>query len=73
MSEIEDYDDIEKLYIKPCSTGYVIKRFLTIFGGQLSSLPHDKVLVYVRNDGKILVNETEPVIVDLFLKVIYVS
>lgn len=73
LSEIEDYDDIEKLYIKPCFSGYAIKRYLTIFGGQLSSLPHDKVLLYVRSDGKIIVNENEPAIVDLFLKPSYVS
>jgi len=55
--EIEDYDDIEALYINRYFPGYAVKRYLTIFGGARTSLPHDKVLLYLNNRGEIVLNE----------------
>lgn len=56
LREIEDYDDIENLYIKKYFTGYQIKRYLTIFGGKLTTLPHEKVVLYVNDEGTLILN-----------------
>lgn len=58
LREIEEYDDIEKLYINRFFPGYIVKRYLTIFGGNFNSLPHTKVLFYLNSNGKIILNET---------------
>lgn len=59
LEEIEDYDDIETLYINRYFPGYIVKRYLTIFGGLRSSLPHDKVLLYLNDNGKVILNEAK--------------
>lgn len=70
LSEIEDYDDIENLYIKKYFPGYTVKRYLTIFGGNLSHLPHKKVLLYLNESGKIILNsELEPKLSSLLLSI----
>lgn len=57
LREIEEYDDIEKLYINRFFPGYVVKHYLTIFGGNLNSLPDTKVLFYLNSNGKVILNE----------------
>lgn len=57
LREIEDYDDIEARYINRYFPGYTVKRYLTIFGGTQSTLPHDKVLLYLNDNGKLILNE----------------
>ncbi len=57
LEEIEDYDDIEALYINRYFPGYTVKRYLTIFGGTQSTLPHEKVLLYLNDNGKLILNE----------------
>lgn len=59
LMEIEDYDDIEALYINRCFPGYQVKRYLTIFGGARSTLPHEKVLLYLNRYGKLILNEAK--------------
>ena len=61
LAEIENYDDIETLYIKPHFPGYIVKRYLTIFGGSKNALPHEKVLLYLNNSGHLIMNnDKEP-------------
>lgn len=60
VEEIEDYDSIENEYIKPNYPHCSICRYLCIFGGLEDTLPHNKVLFYLRNDGKIIVNANAP-------------
>lgn len=60
IEEIEDYDSIENEYIKPNYPDCSICRYLCIFGGLDNKLPHNKVLFYLRNDGKIIVNSNAP-------------
>ena len=70
VEEIEDYDSIENEYIKPNYSDCSICRYLCIFGGFENTLPHDKVLFYLRNDGKIIVNANAPqCLKDIFKKV----
>jgi len=59
LRELEDYDDIEALYINKYFPGYAVKRYLTIFGGVRTSLPHNKVLLYLNRYGRIILNEAE--------------
>ena len=59
LNEIEDYDDIEILYINKYFPDYSVKRYLTIYGGLLTSLPHEKVLLYVNNNGLLIMNPSE--------------
>lgn len=66
LKEIQDYDDIENLYIKKYYPKHKIKRALTIFGGNLSNIPNEKVLVYLRKDGKTMVNEKDEIIQKIF-------
>ena len=56
LEEIEDYDDIESLYINKYFPGYTVKRYLTIFGGKSTTLPHSKVLLYLNDYGKLIMN-----------------
>lgn len=51
LEEIEDYDDIENLYIRRFYPTYSIHRYLTIFGGELTKLPHEKVILYLNDNG----------------------
>lgn len=66
LEEIEDYDDIENLYIKKYYPKHKIKRAVTIFGGDLQSIPDNKVLVYLRQDGKTLINDNDEIIKKIF-------
>lgn len=59
LEEIEDYDDIENLYINRYFPGYTVKRYLTIFGGTRNTLPHKKVLLYLNDNGKLILNEAK--------------
>ncbi len=60
IDEIEDYDSIEEEFIKRYYPDCNILRFISIFGGQEDKLPHEKVLFYLRDDGKIIVNSNAP-------------
>ena len=60
LEDIENYDSIENEYIKPNYPDCSICRYLCIFGGFEDTLPHDKVLFYLRDDGKIIVNANAP-------------
>lgn len=62
LEEIENYDDIERLYINKYFPGYQVKRYLTIFGGEQKNIPHSKVVLYLSNSGRIIINDSEPLI-----------
>ena len=51
------FDDIETLYINRYYPRYAVRRYLTIFGGTRDSLPHERVLFYLNNDGLIVLND----------------
>ena len=51
LEEIEDYDSIENEYIKISYPECTIKRYLSIFGGNLTNIPNEKVLFYLSNSG----------------------
>lgn len=56
LTELEGYNDIESLYINHYYPGYIVKRYLTIFGGNNNKLPHEKVLLYLNDKGKLIMN-----------------
>ena len=66
LEEIQDYDDIENLYIKKYYPKHKIKRAITIFGGNLSDIPDENVLVYLRQDGKTMINDNDKIIKAIF-------
>ena len=66
LEEIQDYDDIENLYIKKYYPKHKIKRAITIFGGNLSDIPDENVLVYLRQDGKTMINDNDEIIKAIF-------
>lgn len=69
VAEIEDYDSIENEFIKPKYKGCSIHRCISIFGGNMSSLPHPKVLLYLTTTGKIIINKNSPkCIIEAFKK-----
>lgn len=60
LAEIENYDSIENEYIYPCYPGAKVIRCLSIFGGNYDVVPHEKVLFYLAENGKICINKNAP-------------
>ena len=60
VSEVETYDSIENEFIKPHYRGYSIQRWVSIFGGNLKKIPHEKVLIYLNDSGEVYINNAAP-------------
>lgn len=60
IEEIEDYDSIEQEYIYPAYEGARIIRGISVFGGECPHLPHEKVLFYLSESGRIIVSNNAP-------------
>ena len=60
IAEIETYHAIENEYIRSEYAGYSIQRWISIFGGNLKSIPHEKVLIYLNDIGEIYINNAAP-------------
>lgn len=60
LEEIEDYDSIENEFIKPYYRNSDIYRYVSIFGGNLTFLPDRKVLLYLSDNGTIIINPEAP-------------
>jgi len=60
LAEIDNYDSIENDYIKPHYRGYNILRGLSIFGGKQAVMPHTRVIIYVKDNGEIILNANAP-------------
>ena len=60
LEEIKNYDSIENEFIKIYYEGAKIVRWLSIFGGHQQSIPHQEVLIYLNEEGKIFLNNNAP-------------
>lgn len=60
LKEIEDYDSIEDEYIKIEYPNFNYYRYLSIFGGYCSYFPDRKVMLYLNNNGLIVLNKDLP-------------
>lgn len=60
IEEIENYDSIEQEYIYPEYGAVTIMRCVSIFGGNCRAVPHEKVLFYLADDGRIIINKNAP-------------
>ena len=60
VAEVDTYDSIEDEFIKPHYRGYSIQRWVSIFGGNLRRIPHEKVLVYLNESGEVYINNAAP-------------
>lgn len=60
LEEIINYDSIEREYIMPNYPGVTIMRYVSIFGGNCKTIPHEKVLFYLADNGKIIINSNAP-------------
>lgn len=60
LLDIQNYDSIENEYIRLFYKGANIHRFVSIFGGNLRSIPNNKILFYLSQNGKIIVNANAP-------------
>ena len=60
IEEIENYDSIEQEFIIPNYPDCTILRCISIFGGNLEELPHNKVILYLNENGKIIINPDAP-------------
>lgn len=60
LEEIKNYDSIEQEYIYPEYGNVTIMRCVSIFGGNCRSIPHEKVLFYLADDGRIIINNNAP-------------
>ena len=67
LKEIENYDSIEEQFIMPHYENCTIYRCLSIFGGNLNRLPDPKVILYLSDSGKVIINPNAPkCIIDAF-------
>lgn len=60
LIEIQNYNSIEREYIYYYYPNVKILRCLSIFGGDLTYIPHKKVLFYLSNTGRIIINNNAP-------------
>lgn len=60
IDEIKWYDSIEDEYIRPCYPGCSVYRCVSIFGGNRLTLPHPKVILYLSETGRVIINSTAP-------------
>lgn len=60
LIDIKGYDAIENEHIKPSYPGYTITRWVTLFGGEGTEIPHEKVLIYLNQNGKLFINDNAP-------------
>lgn len=60
IEEIENYDSIEQEYIYPAYGDVHIMRCVSIFGGNCTHIPHEKVLFYLADNGRIIINSNAP-------------
>lgn len=60
IEEIENYDSIEQEYIYPAYKNVKIMRCVSIFGGNCTRIPHEKVLFYLADNGRIIINKNAP-------------
>jgi hypothetical protein len=67
IDEIEYYDSIENEFIKPYYSDCEIYRCVSIFGGNLTSLPQSEVVLYLSETGRVIINPNAPqCIIDAF-------
>lgn len=60
LNEIENYDSIETEFIKPHYKDCQIYRCVSIFGGNKTSIPHQKVILYLSETGHVIINPNAP-------------
>ena len=59
IKELQNYTLLEDYYLREYNSP--IERWVTTFGGNLSSIPHPEVLVHINYDGSIFINENSNV------------
>lgn len=60
IAEVETYDSIENEFIRTYYPDYSIQRWVSIFGGELRAIPHEKVLIYLNDLGEVYINTDAP-------------
>lgn len=60
VEDLRHYGAIEAEYLRPYYPGAAIQRWLTVFGGARRQLPHPQVLLYLADDGRILLSPSAP-------------
>lgn len=69
LQEIKNYDSIELEFIKPYYDDCQIYRCISIFGGDFICLPNPKVILYLSETGRVIVNPDAPkCLIDAFRK-----
>jgi hypothetical protein len=63
ISELNNYGSITNEFIIKNYPKHTISKWLTIFGGNLSNIPHPSVLLYISEDGNIVINENAPLVI----------
>jgi len=60
LVQIAKLNSIESEYINIDYPNYTVSRWLTIFGGEKTEVPDDKVLLYVSESGNVILNPNAP-------------
>lgn len=67
LKEIECYDSIEDEFITPHYPNCTIYRYVSIFGGNLTCFPNSKVILYLAESGRVIINPRAPqCVIDAF-------
>lgn len=60
LSDLSGYDAIEKEHIKRGYPNDKVTRWVSLFGGKGTNIPHEKVLLYCNIYGKVMLNKNAP-------------
>jgi metal-dependent hydrolase (beta-lactamase superfamily II) len=60
LEEIRHYGSIEREYISRHYPNAEVERWLSIFGGNKTTIPHEQVLIYLANNGQVFINANAP-------------
>jgi len=60
IAEIKTYDSIENEYINKYYPKTKVERWVSIFGGSQNDVPHNKVILYLNDNGEIFINKNAP-------------
>ena len=60
LNALEQYGPIENEYICPHYPSCKVERWVTLYGGNLNTVPEEKVLLLVNKKGNLILNDNAP-------------
>lgn len=60
LKELNAYNAIINEHIRRSYPNYSISSWLTLFGGELGTIPNERVVIYVDSVGRVFINPNAP-------------